>query len=108
MRERRGECLLECTIAKDEVGVCIFIMDGAVVMVVKQVKEQVWPDDRDGPGFDQWSRAQPLFIEVNLSFSDFLCDSERCPEQLLIDHSKGIQTLAMACFRLMKDIDHLL
>jgi hypothetical protein len=39
----------------------------------------------------------------HLSFSEFLCDRKRCPEQFFVDRGKGSQNLAMACFRLMKD-----
>ena len=38
----------------------------------------------------------------HLSFSEFLCDHERCPEQFFIDRGKESQSLALACFRLMK------
>jgi hypothetical protein len=39
----------------------------------------------------------------HLSFIEFLCDPNRCPEQFLIDQGKDSQELAKACFRLMKD-----
>jgi hypothetical protein len=39
----------------------------------------------------------------HLSFSEFLCDSKRCPEQFFIDRGKDSRQLAEACFRLMKD-----
>jgi hypothetical protein len=39
----------------------------------------------------------------HLSFSEFLCDSQRCPEQYCIDQGRESQKLAMACFRVMRE-----
>ena len=39
----------------------------------------------------------------HLSFSEFLCDGQRCPKEFLINRDRGSRKLAIACFRLMKD-----
>jgi hypothetical protein len=39
----------------------------------------------------------------HISFSEFLCDRQRCPEQFCIDRGRESQKLAMACFRLMRE-----
>ena len=39
----------------------------------------------------------------HLSFSEFLCDRKRCPEQFFIDKGKESQELVAMCFRLMKN-----
>jgi hypothetical protein len=39
----------------------------------------------------------------HLSFTEFLCNQQRCPEQYCINQDLESQKLAMACFRLMKD-----
>jgi len=39
----------------------------------------------------------------HMSFSEFLCDRKRCPQQFFIDGGKQSRNLTMACFRLMKD-----
>jgi hypothetical protein len=39
----------------------------------------------------------------HISFSEFLCDRQRCPGDFLIDRDRESQKLAMACFRLMKN-----
>ena len=38
----------------------------------------------------------------HLSFSEFLCDRQRCPKEFYIDLGTESQKLATACFRLMK------
>jgi hypothetical protein len=40
----------------------------------------------------------------HLSFSEFLCDHKRCPREFFIDRGKESQNLAMAVFRLMKQM----
>jgi hypothetical protein len=39
----------------------------------------------------------------HLSFSEFLCDSNRCPKQFHIDRGEESRKLSMMCFRLMRD-----
>jgi hypothetical protein len=39
----------------------------------------------------------------HLSFSEFLCDPQRCPALFLINKPRQSQKLAMACFRVMKE-----
>ena len=39
----------------------------------------------------------------HLSFGEFLCDRQRCPEQFYIDRGAESQNIAMACFRLMRE-----
>lgn len=38
----------------------------------------------------------------HLSFSEFLCDRERCPPEFFINRDQQSQKLALSCFRLMK------
>lgn len=39
----------------------------------------------------------------HLSFSEFLCDPDRCPEQFCIRQKEESHVFSMACFRLMQD-----
>ena len=47
---------------------------------------------------------QDRYIHIgHLSFTEFMCDPQRCPEEFFIDRCGESQKLAMACFRLMKN-----
>jgi hypothetical protein len=39
----------------------------------------------------------------HLSFTEFLCDPHRCPEEFFIDRGKESERIAMACFERMKE-----
>jgi hypothetical protein len=43
-------------------------------------------------------------VRINhLSFTEFMCDPNRCPPQFYIDRSKGSHKMSMTCLRVMKD-----
>jgi hypothetical protein len=41
---------------------------------------------------------------AHLSFSEFMCDPRRCPQQFYIDRRKESGKMSMTCFRLMKGL----
>jgi hypothetical protein len=49
-------------------------------------------------GTEKWLRIG------HLSFTEFLCDHRRCPQEFYIDQERESQDLVMACFRLMKGL----